>query len=74
MRSTGSLVGEELHFILYLNNCVSISHLIIGQEQSVFEITKCFFTSHVPYCKEMQTYDGNETSASLWLVVENTLA
>lgn len=45
MKRTGSLVGEELHFIVYLYNYVSLSHLRIGQEQSVFEITKCFIAS-----------------------------
>jgi hypothetical protein len=58
MKRTGSQVGEELHFIVYLNNCVSLSRLRIGQEQSVFEITECFIASHVPYCKEIQTYNG----------------
>jgi hypothetical protein len=59
MKRAGSLVGEELHFILYLNNYVSLSHQRIGQEQSVFGITKCFIASLVPYCKEIQTYDGD---------------
>lgn len=58
MKCTGSLVGEELLFIVYLNNYVSLSHLRIGQEQPVFEITKCFVASHVSYYKEIQTYDG----------------
>jgi len=57
MKRTGPLVGEELHFIVYLYNYVSLSHLRIGQEQSVFEITKCFIASHVPYCKEIQICD-----------------
>jgi len=58
MKRTGSLVGEEWHFIVYLYNYVSLSHLRIGQEQSVFETTKCFIASHVPYCKEIQTCDN----------------
>jgi hypothetical protein len=58
MKLSGSLVGEELHFIVYLNNYVSLSHLRIGQEQSVFEITKCFIASHVSYCKEIQMCRG----------------
>jgi len=58
IKSTGSLVGEELHFIVYLNNYVFLSCLRFGHEQSVFGITKCFVASHVSYCKEIQTYDG----------------
>jgi len=42
MKHTVSLVGEEFLFIVYLNNYASLSHLRIGQEQSIFEFTKCF--------------------------------
>jgi hypothetical protein len=56
MKCTGSLVGEEL--LVYLNYYVCLSHLRIGQEQSVFEITNYFIASHVPFCNEIQTYDG----------------